>query len=180
MLFRSAENLDVVQAPRDAHPVGVLDIRLEHEIVDVVLHVDERREKGEETLARGGGGLNLVGVGKEWRILAPQRSPGTDEVHVVLIGAVFEGDAVLVEFLSGTVQPPILAVEVEVGWLPRAGYNVGLHRNAVDQGVLHLGGPAVLPAVAQIDVVKRVAFGFVREQIPVEVARVFVLEIQPK
>ena len=119
-------------------------------------------------------------MGEKRCVLSPQRSPGTDEVHVVLVGAVFKGDAVLVEFLSGTVQPPILAIQVEVGWLPRARNDVGLHRNAVDQGVLHLGGPAVLPAVAQIDVVERVAFGFVRKQIPVKVARVFVLEIQPK
>ena len=122
--------------------------------------------------------MNLVGVGKERRVFSPQRAPGTNQVHVVLIGAVFECDAVLIEFLPGTVQPPILPVEVEVRWLPGTCYDVGLHGDAVDQGVLHFGGPAVLPAVAQIDVVERVALGFVWEQIPVKVARVFILEIQ--
>ena len=51
VLLRCPENLDVVQSPGDAHPIGVLDVCLEHEIVDVVLHINQRREEREETLA---------------------------------------------------------------------------------------------------------------------------------
>ena len=54
------------------------------------------------------------------------------------------------------------------------------HREPVDQGILHFGRPAVLPAIPQIDVVEGDAFGLVGKQRPLQVAGVFVFEIQPE
>ena len=36
---RGAEDLGVVQAPSDAHPIHVLDVRLKNEVIDVIIDV---------------------------------------------------------------------------------------------------------------------------------------------
>ena len=85
-----------------------------------------------------------------------------------------------VVLLTRAVQPPVFAVEVKVRRLPGSRNHMRPHREPVDQGVLHFGRPAVLPAIPQVDVVEGDAFGLVGKQRPLQVAGVFVFEIQPE
>ena len=55
VLFGGAEYLGVVQSPSDAHPVHVLDVGFENEVVDVVIHVEDLLELSEEAGTHRGG-----------------------------------------------------------------------------------------------------------------------------
>ena len=55
VLFGGAEYLGVVQSPSDAHPIHVLDVGFENEVVDVVVHVEDLLELGEEAGTHRGG-----------------------------------------------------------------------------------------------------------------------------
>ena len=86
----------------------------------------------------------------------------------------------LVGFFAGCIQPPILTVEVQFEGAPCRAQTMRFQGKIRQEGVLHFGGPHMLPAVANVEVVERRHPWFFRKERQFQVASVALFEIESK